>query len=471
MISYNINRSYFGDLRLDKRMGKIMNQLSTEVGGSIPICGVVWGQTKGIYRFLDNDKVSYKKIIAVEQNRLLSYIAQTEDPVLYHLHDTTTLNYSHQKGRFDLGCLNYVDHRGFFAHTSLLLDSKKVVQGVLDLDLSNRLESTLGSARNNDLGGKSFPIELKESYRWISHFATFQALVSLKPDCHGISISDAESDFYELFATKTAKNVDIIARLQHNHKVEEETSKVLEVLSKQPSSGLAWIEVLKSDKHNTRNVELEIRYKKVSLPLPPSIKWSSTTPDIAKSSREKVEKQGPLTLYAVQAKEINAPDDEKPIEWTVLTTICVTNYWDALDVIQKYAIRWDIEVYHIALKEGFAVEKLQLETHERLENAIALYCILAAQIVQLRYLAENCPNKPIKMTGFSNENYAILVSFLAVNYNVKLPTPDEPTVEQFTKAIIILGGGKSKKIGIRQLWKGLAKADMIFKTVIAIKKE
>ena len=101
----------------------------------------------------------------------------------------------------------------------------------------------------------------------------------------------------------------------------------------------------------------------------------------------------------------------------------------------------------------------------------ALYSIIAVKVVKLRYLSENCPDEPMTITGFSNENYLTLCSFLAVNYGVQLPIPDNPTVQQFTKALVLIAGGKPKNIGIRQLWKGLAKADIIFKTAWAMKKE
>jgi hypothetical protein len=209
----------------------------------------------------------------------------------------------------------------------------------------------------------------------------------------------------------------------------------------------------------------------VQLPLPERF-WSSTvTPQTTKAFKEQSQKDGPLTLYAVQAKEINPPAGVEPIEWTVFTTLPVEDYWQALEVIQIYALRWQIEIFHLALKEGCKVQELQLETRHRLQNAIALYSLIAANVVQMRYLAQYCPNQPMTITGFSVQNYFTLVAFLQVNYGVKLPTPAMPTVEQFTKALILLAGGNAQSIGIRKLWAGLAKADLIFKTVLAIQRE
>jgi hypothetical protein len=75
------------------------------------------------------------------------------------------------------------------------------------------------------------------------------------------------------------------------------------------------------------------------------------------------------------------------------------------------------------------------------------------------------------LTGFSKQDYFTLASFLLVNYGVKLPQTENPTVKQFTNAIILIAGGNPKHNGIRQLWKGFAKADTIFKTAKAIRYE
>lgn len=42
-----------------------------------------------------------------------------------------------------------------------------------------------------------------------------------------------------------------------------------------------------------------------------------------------------------------------------------------------YSYRWLIERYHYVLKSGCGIEKLQLETAERLEMALATYSIVA----------------------------------------------------------------------------------------------
>jgi Transposase DNA-binding len=82
----------FGDLRLSNRFLKILTQLSSSIGSSIPSCGVVWGQTKAIYRFLSNPNVTTHHILNAEQERMLANVVQKGSKRLYHLQDTTVLD-------------------------------------------------------------------------------------------------------------------------------------------------------------------------------------------------------------------------------------------------------------------------------------------------------------------------------------------------------------------------------------------
>lgn len=472
MITFTLNECGFNSPRLNRRFIKIIEQLSSNIAGSIPTCGVVWSQIKAIYRFLSNPRVKFEAIVHSEQNRLIKAMVTSESKVYYHLQDTTTLNYSHQKGCYDLPCLSGIEQRGLYLHSSLILNEQEQVLGILNQDIWGREEKDLcKSSRSKTRFEENVPLETKESHRWVHNFELFQGFMMGLPTCQGISISDAESDFYEFFSAKTAPNVDLIVRLHHNRLLLDSDSKLLETVGQEACCGQAFMECLKADKHNKRAVQLEIRFKKVRFPIPNGLKWGQSAPKIAKQQRDQIVKDGHLTLYVVQAKEINPPKGVKPIEWTILTTLTIHDYWDALFAVQKYALRWQIEIFHLALKEGCKVESLQLEKQERLKNAIAIYSIIAMSILKIKHLADKCPNESMTITGFSKQDYVVLTQYLVMNHNFKPAKTDEPSVLQFAQLLIIISGGKQKDVGIRQLWKGLSKADTILKTAYALKKE
>jgi len=90
--------------------------------------------------------------------------------------------------------------------------------------------------------------------------------------------------------------------------------------------------------------------------------------------------------------EADSPTGEEPLEWLLLTTLSIETFQQAAQCVLWYRFRWLIERYHFVLKSGCHLEKLQLETAERLERALALYCIVAWRLLHLTYLARATPD-------------------------------------------------------------------------------
>ena len=98
----------------------------------------------------------------------------------------------------------------------------------------------------------------------------------------------------------------------------------------------------------------------------------------------------PVTV--VRASEVNPPPGAEPIEWLLLTDLPATTLAEAERVLDGYTHRWLIEVYFRVLKSGCGVEKLQLETAERMANALAVYQIVAWRVLLLTMLGRAAPN-------------------------------------------------------------------------------
>lgn len=101
---------------------------------------------------------------------------------------------------------------------------------------------------------------------------------------------------------------------------------------------------------------------------------------------------GPLSLWAVYAKEKEAPAEVEPIEWILLTTRPVRTPKQARECLVIYRLRWRIEDYHRVLKSGCRVEKLQLMTGKRLERAIAIAMVVAWRVMHLTLLGRKVPD-------------------------------------------------------------------------------
>src|SRR5882672_10212583 len=63
-INYELTSCKFKDARHGKRFGKLLGQLSDEIGGSIPWACQDWANTKAAYRFFSNHRVSEAEILA-----------------------------------------------------------------------------------------------------------------------------------------------------------------------------------------------------------------------------------------------------------------------------------------------------------------------------------------------------------------------------------------------------------------------
>lgn len=60
-------------------------------------------------------------------------------------------------------------------------------------------------------------------------------------------------------------------------------------------------------------------------------------------------------------------------------------------LLAYYRLRWVMERWHLVLKQGLQLERLQFDTFQRLLQAIALLSIVAWQLLWLKQLAEQSP--------------------------------------------------------------------------------
>ncbi|NVZ11834.1 transposase, partial [Allochromatium humboldtianum] len=84
---------------------------------------------------------------------------------------------------------------------------------------------------------------------------------------------------------------------------------------------------------------------------------------------------------------IDAPAGVKPIEWRLLTNRRAETLEAAVELVEWYRARWEIELLFLALKVGCRVEALQLSTLQRLERTL----IISWRIARLKHLGRTSP--------------------------------------------------------------------------------
>ena len=141
--------------------------------------------------------------------------------------------------------------------------------------------------------------------------------------------------------------------------------------------------------------------------------------------------------------------------WLLWTRESIATLEDTLQVVKYYTRRWGIEEFHRVLKSGCQIEKLRLETWERLEKAVRVNSAVAAGIVWLREVARATPEAPA-LQVLQTEEVAALVAHFDKKKRLRA---EHVTIRQAMLWIGRLGGHLNRKgdgmPGVRTLWRGL----------------
>jgi Transposase Tn5 dimerisation domain len=153
-----------------------------------------------------------------------------------------------------------------------------------------------------------------------------------------------------------------------------------------------------------------------------------------------------------------------PLEWILLTSLAVESLDDARLMLRYYALRWLIERLHYTLKSGCQIEKLELETVERLQNALAVYLMVAWRLLWLVYQSRLDGQQSCEIVLETHEWQAL---FAVMHEGEAMPN-QAPTLQQAILWIARLGGFLARKRdgspGVKVLWRGWSRLTDIVRT-------
>ena len=158
----------FKDVRLSKRLFRLVDDLAAHPTASIPEACGSWTATKGAYRFLDSKRVTPAAIRAAHQERTLTRVG-LQTTVLV-IQDTTELDFTAHPATTDLGYLDHPKHRGLKLHSALAATTDGVPLGLVDQAVWIRDPATLGKKHQR---AKRETAE-KESQRWLTALTATQ---------------------------------------------------------------------------------------------------------------------------------------------------------------------------------------------------------------------------------------------------------------------------------------------------------
>lgn len=430
------------DKRIQKRMINTLQTLSQNLQRSIVASVYNVYEAKAIYRMLSNEKFDREKIMTAVVHETNRKLVEAKIETALCIQDTTEVEYNtNAKGLGNIGTSPSL--KGLLVHSAIAVTTDGIPYGLLYQDIWSRPFDEYGKKHKR----KELDISEKESNKWLKCVEKTSGCLDKK--IRQIQVCDREGDIFELFKKAEDEGQEYLIRASHNRKTEPETY-LFESLSKQPEAGEVTVNVPRNVKQHTpaRKAVLSIRFLKAHI-------------DVPKNLKNKYKGCHGLEVYAILAKEKNAPKGVNPISWKLLTNISVGNFDEAYEKVVWYTHRWKIERFHYVLKSGCGIEKLQNRSANVLANLIFLYSLISIQILELMYLSREMPELPGEMF-FDEDEWQVL--YKSAHRTKRLPDKN-PTLKELVFCLAKLGGFAARKSdgepGLKVIWQGLIKLFII----------
>jgi hypothetical protein len=338
---------------------------------------------EGGYRFINNEAVEAEDILGPHQRQTRERASQRHRVIA--IHDTTELAFEGDTPREGLGRLRKKDGmQGFYLHTTLLVeeDSLRTPLGVVRFGTHARGEEPTGKKSHRSY--RDDPSH--EGRRWLEGVLETEEQLEGPDVTH---VMDREADSFELMSSMEDRQARFVVRMCSDRATTEglEGSKghvsvrdtlesavflvTREVALSARSTKRTPGQTKNHSPRDRRAARLQLRACPVALLRPTSL--GAPLPPR-------------LGVHAVQVFEVDPPEHEKPIEWTLLTNLSIATAKDVERVVDIYRARWTIEEFFKALKTGCSIEKREHESFHALRNVVALYLPIAWRLLALRNL-------------------------------------------------------------------------------------
>jgi hypothetical protein len=444
----------FGDERLTHRYRLLLEQLGSQPSLSIPAACGGRAEVEAAYRFFDNPRVDEGAILAPHIHATQGRIAS--ESVVVIAQDTTEIDLTRPEQV--VGCpLSDPDRVGLLCHVQLALTPGGVPLGLVGGTTWWRDAETFGQS---EATRKHKPIEEKESHRWVEGYRRCCAIARWASQTVVVSVADSEADIYECFAEAAAQEhaAKFIVRACQDRRLtgdDDSPAKLYERARSAAVLGSVQVEVSarrassggtrkRRQSRKARTATVTVRSATVTLQPP-------YRPD---------RKLPAVTVNVVLALEESPPADEVPIEWLLVSDLDVSNAASAMRCLEYYTRRWDAEVYFRVLKSGCGVEKLQLETTQRVVNALAVYRVVAWRVLSVLMLGRERPEVSCDAVLEEAEWKSVYQVMTG-----RSPPRRPPPLGVVVKLIAQLGGYLARKNdpppGPKAMWVGLQQTRML----------
>ncbi len=384
------------DKRLNQRLNMLLSALGEHPTASIPAACGGFKEMMAAYRFFDNEKVTYERLLAPHYERTVERIA--EQPVALLVQDTTELDFTRPEVQMTgAGSLDGSRRRGAFLHPLVAFTPDGTPLGTCWATMWTREDPAEETAQEKAQRRKSTAIEDKESQRWVDGLRQARTVAQQVPAVQCVCIGDSEADIYELFAEPRGdRPVEWLVRACQDRALQKDAPDHIDHEARHIRAAVEAQPVLFTKKISVRGREPKVscetrgrRQPRKSRTAEVEVRCATVT---LRPPYRPGEQLAAVTVNLVQAREINPPPDDEPVEWLLVTTLPIATVEEVRTILQYYAVRFLIEVLFRVLKSGCRVEERRFEHIDRMLPCAALYLIVAWRTLMVCRLGRSCPD-------------------------------------------------------------------------------
>lgn len=440
----------FGDTRLDDRFVMLLSSLGSRPNLSIPAACLGRAEVKAAYRFFDNEKVTFEKVIEPHLARTKGRMADHETVLL--VQDTTEVDLT--RPELSVAGAGELDgaRQGFLLHEMQAFTPDGIPLGTAWAEAINRIDGvSRASAAEKGRKRKQTPIEDKESVRWLAGQREARQVAQELPGVRCVCVADSEADIYEVFAEPRGERpVHWLIRACQDRALDGGEAKRLrdrvlatpplykdELLIRGRRAKIEADDRARRQSRETRRAEVEAQAARVTLRPP-------YRPD---------RKLPPVTVNVVLVREPNPPPGETPVEWILVTTLPIDAAEQVRMIIKYYCVRWCIEVLFRTLKSGCRIERRRFEHIDRVLPCLGLCLIVAWRTLFVCRMGRSCPDLDCEAIFEPSEWKAVWTAVKRVR-----PPRKAPRLCEMVHLVASLGGyveRSTSEPGTQTLWIGI----------------
>lgn len=455
----------FKDKRLNARFEKVLDSMAKKPSYSIPAATGGLKEMHGAYRFFNNKKVTFQKVLEPHYQSTRARMAAQRVVMLGQ--DTTEIDLTRpEKPVAGAGPLDGGPRYGVFLHPLYAFAPDDTPLGAIDAATWVRDDQPLAPRKERIKKRAEAPIEDKESWRWVEMLKKSRDVARDLPDTQIVALADSEADIYELLVAAQAEepqNFNWIVRACQNRalSVDQRGAEALDEVA--GAQRLLRERLMASPVLYTKKLHVRGRKAKVGCetrgrrqpraPRDADVEVRAATVTLRPPWRRD-QKLPPVTLNAVLVREIDPPEGEEPVEWILLTNLPIDDAEQVGQVVDYYCVRWGIETFFRTLKSGCRIEYRRFEHIDRVLPCLALCMIVAWRTLYVSHLGRSCPDVSCEAV-FEPEEWKAVHTVV----RRRPPPSTAPTLYEMVRMVARLGGYVDRKRddppGAQTIWIGL----------------